>query len=103
MSASHTPTTSIPLTTTFTPSPSCLSDYYWIGSFISLGPPSTTACLPSGWQLPSQLVSPGQCPSGYVIACLTSIALGSLPETQATCFPFSSSCQTGDMWPWYSA
>jgi hypothetical protein len=102
MSASHTPTTSIPLTTTFTPSPSCLSDYYWIGSFISLGPPSTTACLPSGWQLTSQHFSPGQCPSGYVIACSTSIALGSLTETQATCCPSSYSCQTGDSWPWFS-
>src|ERR1700722_4960864 len=102
MSASHTPTTSIPLTTTFTPSPSCLSDYYWIGSFISLGPPSTTACLPSGWQLTSQHFSPGQCPSGYVIACSTSIALGSLTETQATCCPSSYSCQTGDNWPWFS-
>ena len=102
MPASHTPTTSIPLTTTFTPSPSCLSDYYWIGSFISLGPPSTTACLPSGWQLTSQHFSPGQCPSGYVIACSTSIALGSLTETQATCCPSSYSCQTGDNWPWFS-
>ncbi len=99
---SNTLTTSIPLTTTFTPSPSCLSDYYWMGSFLSLGPPITADCLPSGWQLTSQHFSPGLCPSGYVIAYSTTIALGSLTETQATCCPSSYLCQTGDNYPWFS-
>jgi hypothetical protein len=102
MSASYSMTTSIPLTTTFTPSPSCLSDYYTTNSFISLGPPSTSACLPPGWQLTSQYFSPGLCPSGYVIACLTTDTLGSLTETRATCCPSSYTCQSRSDWPWFS-
>jgi hypothetical protein len=94
---------SIPLTTTFIPAPSCLSDYYWIStSFISLGPPSSTGCFPSGWQSESQYFSPGLCPSGYVIACSTTTALGTFTETQATCCPSSYSCQKEDYFKFYS-
>ena len=104
---SSTPTTSIPLTTTFTPSPSCLSDYYWTSpytplGFISLGPPSTTDCLPSGWEVTSQHFSPGLCPSGYVIACSITTVLDNHTETQATCCPSSYLCQNGTNYPWYS-
>ena len=95
-------TTSISLTTTFTPSPSCLSDYYATNQFISLGPPSTSACLPPGWQVTSQYFSPGLCPSGYVIACSTTDAVGSLTETQATCCPSSYTCQTRNDFAWFS-
>ena len=81
---------SIPaLTTIFTPSPSCLSDLYFYQPtdfYISLGPPSTSDCLPSGWAL-SGYFSPGICPSGYAIACSSLNSLGSLTETVATCCP----------------
>jgi hypothetical protein len=102
MSASNNIATSIPLTTTFKPSPSCLSDYYWTGSFLSLGPPVTSDCLPPGWQVISQHFSPGLCPSGYVIACSTTTILGTFTETQATCCPSSYSCQTEDFYAWFS-
>lgn len=98
-------TQSIPLTTSFVPSPSCLSDYYWnvTGTpFLSLGPPSTSDCLPSGWSITSQHFSPGVCPSGYHIACSTVTALGANIETQATCCPSSYSCQTKRRDSWYS-
>jgi hypothetical protein len=90
---SSTSVPSIPLTTTFTPSPSCLSDYYTFsnGEF-SLGPPQTSDCLPSGWQPTSQYFSPGLCPSGYLIACSTVVSIDALTETQATCCPTSYIC-----------
>lgn len=103
MSVSTTIATVIPLTTTFTPSPSCLSDYYWISNaFISLGPASTSDCLPSGWQVTSQYFSPGVCPSGYMIACSTTNTIGSLTETQATCCPSSYSCDVNSNLFWAS-
>jgi hypothetical protein len=85
-----------------TPSPSCLSNYYWTNAFDSLGPPSTSDCLPSGWKFTSQHFSPGLCPSGYVIACSITTALGTFTETQATCCPSSYLCQTRNDYPWYS-
>jgi hypothetical protein len=92
------------LTTTFTPSPSCLSDYYLIGSppYLSLGPPSTSACLPSGWEVTSQYFSPGLCPSGYEIACSAVIGLGTFAETRATCCPSGYSCQMLAIYSFYS-
>jgi hypothetical protein len=90
---SSIPVTSIPLTTTFTPSPSCLSDYYTFSSGeLSLGPPQTSDCLPSGWKPTSQYFSPGLCPSGYTIACSTVVSIDTLTETQATCCPTSYIC-----------
>jgi hypothetical protein len=77
------------LTTAFIPSPSCLSDLYFYqptNFYISLGPPSTSDCLPSGWAL-SGYFSPGICPSGYTIACSSSNSLDLLTETVATCCP----------------
>lgn len=98
-------TTSPPaLTTTFTPAPSCLRDtYVWnatvgksCGSgsstvpcvYASLGPPSTSACLPSGYNWDTTAYfSPGICPSGYMIACSSVVSIGSVSETRATCCP----------------
>lgn len=97
--------TPIPLTTTFTRLPSCLSDYYWNVSnvpFISLGPTSTPDCIPSGWAITSQYFSPGLCPSGYKIACSSLTSLGNNTETRATCCPSSYSCQTEKRASWYS-
>jgi hypothetical protein len=100
-------TSSIALTTTFTPSASCFSEYYIISgdpAFLSFGPPSTSDCLPSGWTVTSQYFSPGICPSGYSIACSTTINIGSVTETRATCCPSQYSCQTedADFWTQYA-
>ncbi|KAL4892919.1 hypothetical protein BDV59DRAFT_178965 [Aspergillus ambiguus] len=93
-----------PLTTTFTPAPSCLSDYYvWnateggsciVGGstqtckFNSLGPPSTSDCLPPGYEpVTTAYFSPGLCPSGYNTACSEVVSVGTLTETRATCCP----------------
>ncbi|KAE9371654.1 hypothetical protein N431DRAFT_484149 [Stipitochalara longipes BDJ] len=97
-------TTSIPLTTVFTPAPSCITDYYSSGiCFLGQWPdPITHACLPSGWDVSSQHFSPGICPSGYYIACSSLVSLGTYTETQATCCPSSYSCQTDNNNPWFS-
>ncbi|PGG99507.1 hypothetical protein AJ79_08509 [Helicocarpus griseus UAMH5409] len=101
--------TSVPtLTTTFTPSPSCLSDYYiwkqddgW--NFNSLGPQPTPACLPSGWDSASTAYfSPGICPSGYSAACSTVVHIHTVSETRATCCPSGYACQSATDWPWYT-
>ncbi|KAL1979603.1 hypothetical protein VTN96DRAFT_5443 [Rasamsonia emersonii] len=107
------------LTTTFTPAPSCLRDtYVWnatvghscgFGSstvpcvYASLGPPSTSACLPPGYNWDTTAYfSPGICPSGYEIACESVVSIGSVSETRATCCPVGYTCQSGTDWPWYS-
>jgi hypothetical protein len=92
------------LTTTFTPSASCLKDYYRLNhtgtytenskiltyQYLSLGPASTSACLPAGFDSTSQYFSPGICPSGYSIACSFLATFSSnIVETQATCCPTS--------------
>ncbi|PMD47787.1 subtilisin-like protein [Hyaloscypha variabilis F] len=106
------------LTTTFTPSPSCLVDLYqypytsitcYEGTipvscqYVQLGPPSTSACFPPGWSPASTIYfSPGICPSGYGVACAETIVTGTLPETRATCCPSGYYCQTALNFPWYT-
>ena len=91
------------LTTTFEPSPSCLSDVYstttGILNYLSLGPSESAQCFPSSWQPTAQYFSPGICPSGYAIACSNTNGA----ETQATCCPSFYSCQTSTDWPQYSS
>ena len=82
--------TSLALTTLFTPSPSCFKDIYWVFTTDSkqyLRLPSS-ACLPPGWSVSAEF-SPGICPYGYTIPtdCTKTGAVGSLPETSATCCP----------------
>ncbi|PMD22231.1 hypothetical protein NA56DRAFT_97492 [Hyaloscypha hepaticicola] len=102
------------LTTTFTPSPSCLSYQYATSKTINyatsgppnygpnlvvnLGPPTDySTCFPSGWATDSlSYFSPGICPSGYTSACST---LGYLPpitsgETTVICCPSDYTCGT---------
>jgi hypothetical protein len=79
------------LTTTFIPSPSCLTDIYMytLGGihYFSLGPPNTN-CFPSGWQpATAAYFSPGICPQDYGIACSSYNSIDSLTETVATCCP----------------
>ncbi|KAE8386703.1 hypothetical protein BDV23DRAFT_138498 [Aspergillus alliaceus] len=112
-------TTPPPLTSTFTPAPSCFSDIYiWnntqglncvVGKSTqtcrlnSLGPPNPHDCLPPGFNSSPQFYfSPGVCPSGYSIACSTVASIGTLSETRATCCPSGLICQTKSDWPWYS-
>ncbi|KAJ9302099.1 hypothetical protein DTO271G3_965 [Paecilomyces variotii] len=109
----------LPLTTTFTPASSCLVDLYQVDNtegvycgvgittylcqYLQLGPTSTSACLPSGWNTGSTAYfSPGICPSGYRQACSSTVNIGTLVETRATCCPSGYFCQTRTDWPWYS-
>jgi hypothetical protein len=100
-------TTISALTTTFTPSQSCLAEYFYyqttytppataavttLGThfYVSLGPAQTssaTTCLPAGWAPASQYFSPGICPSGYSMASSTFNTTGAVTETQALCCP----------------
>jgi hypothetical protein len=105
----------VPLTTTFTPSSSCLaSDNIW-EIFISTstayflqGPPSTSDCLPSGYEVPSYGDSglgftfyfPGICPSGYTAACTSTNGLGPYTVTMQMCCPSSFQCQFSPILEW---
>lgn len=87
------PATNLVLTTTFTPSPRCLSDIYVYAISAgrpdaTLGPLGTSGCLPESWRPdPTARFSPGVCPSGYTVACSTAETIGDLSETTATCCP----------------
>ncbi|KAF2680103.1 hypothetical protein K458DRAFT_421909 [Lentithecium fluviatile CBS 122367] len=87
-----------PLTTYFTPSPSCIArDNLWrIGTKVSgnnvgydlFGGPSTSACLPSGYNPAlTAYFSPGRCPSGYTAATSTVARVASITETAQICCP----------------
>jgi len=84
-----TPTSAgTPLTTTFTPPASCLSQLYWSyeGAF-QLGP--GTECIPSGPE-PTlhSYFSPGlYCPESWTVACQSEVTLGAVTETRAQCCP----------------
>ncbi|KAF5639621.1 nitrogen metabolic regulation nmr [Fusarium sp. NRRL 52700] len=112
-------TTQVPaLTTTFTPAKSCFQyyKYRYTGdeltcleggtgapsacTYMQLGPSGSDAnCFPSSLELGSTFYySPGICPSGYEVACSSTVG----GETRATCCPSSFSCQTEKGWPWYS-
>lgn len=81
----------LPLTTTFTPAPACLSDIHWASqsAWYVLGEYNTN-CMPhsSGVSLPnptlSSFYSPAlYCPSGYSVACSSEVG----SETRAVCCP----------------
>ncbi|KAL2074881.1 hypothetical protein VTL71DRAFT_8660 [Oculimacula yallundae] len=94
--------TAIPLTTTFTPATSCLSEYYIysinpssvLDYYLSLGPSKTSNCFPASWAPTSQYFSPGICPSDYSAACWITTSIGTDIETQATCCPLGYTCVT---------
>ncbi|PYI09654.1 hypothetical protein BO78DRAFT_415582 [Aspergillus sclerotiicarbonarius CBS 121057] len=90
-------TSPLPLTTTFTPPASCLSDIWAVNStgliWMNLGPTDTAECLPSGWG-PSTYFSPGLCPSGYIIAKTIEYIGSNTTETAATCCPIAGSTNT---------
>ena len=84
-----------PLTTTFSPSPSCLTDIHWgtSSSWYVLGE-YNTACIPhgSGSTLAnptlSSYYSPAlYCPSGFTVACSSEVTSGTNTETRAYCCP----------------
>ncbi|KAI9039884.1 uncharacterized protein KD926_008985 [Aspergillus affinis] len=88
--ASETQKSHLPLTTTFTPPASCISNV-WLAStsgktWMNLGPINHTECLPSGWSK-SDYYSPGICPTGYAIAASGIVIDGPKTETAATCCP----------------
>ncbi|CRG83611.1 hypothetical protein PISL3812_00965 [Talaromyces islandicus] len=120
--ATTTTTGVLPLTTTFTPAPSCLSDLHLLDftasgfgqcsagtstfncRYLHLGPRPTTACEPPGWKPQTGVFfSPGVCPSGYSEACSNVITAGTVTETRATCCPSQYTCNapTETGWPWY--
>ncbi|KAF4629351.1 hypothetical protein G7Y89_g8796 [Cudoniella acicularis] len=84
-----------PLTTTFTPPPSCSSSFAHVyistdpgGTGAFGGPVTTDGCLPSNYQDPYiYYYSPGICPSGYTTACSSWTALGPVTEMVVTCCP----------------
>ncbi|KAJ5633081.1 hypothetical protein N7490_009420 [Penicillium lividum] len=82
-----TATTPIPLTTTFSPPPSCTTDTWFLEYLsstylyntvisatsaewcLSQGPEDWSSCFPSGYSPSTDFYySPGVCPSGYTIA-----------------------------------
>jgi hypothetical protein len=90
------------LTTTFTPSPYCTNEYWRVNEtgtysqdnqintyqYMTLGPPSTSDCFPTGYnEAKSIFYSPGVCPDGYTEACSSTVNVGTLTETRATCCP----------------
>ncbi|KAE8153348.1 hypothetical protein BDV25DRAFT_31335 [Aspergillus avenaceus] len=106
----------LPLTTTFVPPSSCVSNIYKATSqcsgthcdytWLNLGPASTAECLPSGWG-PTSFFSPGLCPSGYGIASSVQYTTGNVTETHATCCPvafetYSIRPSTPATYPWYA-
>lgn len=100
-------TTVFALTSTFTPPASCLQTFYHyaqvVGPMLELGPSNVPDCLPPNYQSSSDFYySPGVCPSGYVKACSSSVVIGSLTETRATCCPSNFNCQTQNILPWYT-
>ncbi|OBS22826.1 hypothetical protein FPOA_09150 [Fusarium poae] len=106
------------LTTTFEPAKSCFQYYKYrysgddltclsggtgapsVCTYMQLGPSASDAdCFPSSLELSSTFYySPGICPSGFEVACSSTVG----GETRATCCPSSFSCQTETGWPWYS-
>lgn len=111
-----TATAPFPLTTIFTPSPSCLSEVYeynktytFLGDTVatfqwnylgSASSPSSTQCFPPGWDSTSQYFSPGLCPSGYTVNSTTLNIIGSITETQGMCCPtgYARGSDTIDLW-----
>ncbi|BCR98445.1 uncharacterized protein AKAW2_40128S [Aspergillus luchuensis] len=89
-SAATTASAPIPLTTTFVPPSTCISDFWLVSSssktWMNLGPAHTAECVPSGWDV-SSYFSPGLCPTGYRIAASNIVIDGTITETAATCCP----------------
>ncbi|PYH28281.1 uncharacterized protein BO87DRAFT_347041 [Aspergillus neoniger CBS 115656] len=89
-SAATTASAPIPLTTTFIPPSTCISDFWLVSSssktWMNLGPAHTAECVPSGWDV-SSYFSPGLCPTGYRIAASNILIDGTITETAATCCP----------------
>ncbi|GLA75086.1 hypothetical protein AtubIFM55763_006348 [Aspergillus tubingensis] len=89
-SAATTASAPIPLTTTFIPPSTCISDFWLVSSssktWMNLGPAHTAECVPSGWDV-SSYFSPGLCPTGYRIAASNIVIDGTITETAATCCP----------------
>lgn len=82
--------TPIPLTTTFTPPADCLASLTSSSGTLQLGANST--CLPAGADNAEFDVtfSPAWiCPSGWIVASLSSISISTLTETVAACCPQS--------------
>ncbi|KAJ5094772.1 hypothetical protein N7456_010633 [Penicillium angulare] len=96
-----------PLTTTFIPPSTCISDIWVPNStnqeWLNLGPTSIDQCLPSGWG-PSAYYSPARCPSGYSAHGISTAD----SETHAVCCPSYAETtyvlrpQTSSKHPWYS-
>ncbi|KAJ3493449.1 hypothetical protein NLG97_g4719 [Lecanicillium saksenae] len=89
-------TTIGPLTTTFTPSPSCTDNPGYtefagknVSSYMVRGPAITaTGCYPSRYTPgDTYLYTPGLCPSGYSIASLALLDITTVPVTSAYCCP----------------
>ena len=80
----------IALTTTFTPSSSCLDELWraisdnW--TWMRLGPTDTADCLPSGWSSHTYY-SPGVCPSGWHMAYSETVIVSSSTQIVGTCCP----------------
>jgi hypothetical protein len=78
------------LTTTFTPSSSCLNELWRAisdsSTWMRLGPHDTADCLPSGWS-PNTYYSPGVCPSGWLMAYSETVIVSSSTQTVGTCCP----------------
>lgn len=94
MSSTDTTTdpTALPLTTTFQPPKSCITNSPTVPATVSgskgfryhQGPMENTECMPLGWS-PTSYFSPGICPESYTIATKNEVSVGSVTETRAIC------------------
>ncbi|KAK2612499.1 hypothetical protein QQS21_001437 [Conoideocrella luteorostrata] len=105
-----------PLTTTFTPRPSCTSydgftrfQYQSDGFYLAQGP-WMEDCFPNSFKPFRQYYySPGICPSGYTAACSSLNSVGTSTETVRTCCPIAHSVtyvcvgDERDRFPWKSS
>ncbi|EGX88750.1 hypothetical protein CCM_08796 [Cordyceps militaris CM01] len=84
-----------PLTTVFTPSPSCASNTGYTeffnqdgGSYLVRGPVVTEGCYPPGFKpQPDYYYTPGQCPSGYANVCGSMMDRITVAGVDAYCCP----------------
>ncbi|KAJ5933871.1 hypothetical protein N7454_006200 [Penicillium verhagenii] len=99
-----TATTTLALTTTFSPPTSMFHRHMvYRGYYLSQGPTDWSSCFPSGYEAATTFFySPGLCPSGYEIASSSVLNIGTNSETFATCCPSGFTAQDNNNLVWYS-
>lgn len=98
-----TPSTLLgPLTTTYTPTGSICNSIHFADNPVGTGwfayggiASDSTSCMPTGFTRdPQYYFSPAACPSGYTVACQSSISTDGTTTTVGTCCPMNYVCRT---------